>query len=133
MAARFSSGGTETMEAQRMIKALYKYDHCQDATSIKDPMKRLATADKQRDRAAVAGLLGFVNMVTDKLKELVDTSNSNHLSISDKSAMAATLDSKSLAERPTRRGRTYHLAIAHRVDTWTIRLAHEAKHQQGEE
>jgi hypothetical protein len=121
------------MAAQRMIKALYKYDHCHDATLIKDTMKRLATADKQRDRAAIAALPRFVHMATDKLKVLMDTSNSNRLSVSDKSAMAATLDSKSLAERPARRGGAFHLAIAHVVDTLTIRLAHEAMHQQGEE
>ena len=65
-AARFSSGGTEIMEAQRKIKAAYTYDHCHGAASIKGIMKRLATANKQWDRAAFVALKGFANLVIDK-------------------------------------------------------------------
>ena len=94
------------MEAQRKIKVAYKYDHCHDAASIKETMKRLATADEQRDRVAVAVPKGFANMVTDTLKELVDTSNSYHIFTSDESALATASDSESLAERSARRGQT---------------------------
>ena len=77
-AARFISGGTEIMEAQRKIKAAYKYNHCHDDASIKERMKRLATADEQRDGEAVAVPARFANLVTDRLKELVTgTKDSN--------------------------------------------------------
>ena len=97
-AARFSSGGTEIMETQRKIKTPYKYNHCHSAALIKKIMKQLATADKQRDRAAVVTPKGFANLVTDNLQELVDADNSN-LFTEDKSAPAATSDSESSAER----------------------------------
>ena len=104
-AARFSSGGTEIMEAQRKIKAAYKYDHRHDDASIKEVMKHLATADEQRDRAAVAAPAGFANLVTTKLKELVAGSEGEYTS-DEESAMAATSDSESSVERSTRgRGR----------------------------
>ena len=93
------------MEAQRKIKASYNYDYCHDAASIKEIMKRLATANEQRDRTAIAAPKGFANMVTDKLRELVDTSDSDALSTTDESVMTATSDSGSTAERPARRGR----------------------------
>jgi hypothetical protein len=41
----------------------------------------------------VAAPKGFPNLVTDKLKELVDADGSDHFFTSDKSAMAATLES----------------------------------------
>jgi phosphotransferase system HPr-like phosphotransfer protein len=107
-AAKFSSGGTEIREAQRKIKASYKYDHSHNDASIKEIMKRLATADEQRDRATIAAPTGFANLVTDKLKELVaGTEESDTIFSSDEeSAMAATSDSESSAERPARgRGR----------------------------
>ena len=122
-AAGFSNGGTEIMEAQRKIKAAYKYDHRHDDALIKEIMKKLATADEQRDRAVVAAPAGFANLVTERLKELKTGTNmdelrrlltgteasnaSNHLFTSGKeSAMAATSDDDSLVERTARsRGR----------------------------
>ena len=56
------------MEAQRKIKASYKYDHAYNAASVKVIMKILATADKQRNRTAVLVPKVYVNMVTDKLQ-----------------------------------------------------------------
>ena len=118
--ARFSSGGTEIMEAQRRIKAAYKCNHHHDDASIKEVMKRLATANEQRDRTAVAAPAGFANLVTERLKELATGTDmdklrelvagmedSKHLFTSDEeSAMAATSDDDSLVERPARgRGR----------------------------
>jgi len=122
-AARFSSGGTEIMEAQRKIKAAYKYDHRHDDASIKDIMKKLATADEQRDRAAVAAPAGFANLVTAKLKGLKTGSNMDELrrlvagteesdgsskmfTSDEESAMAATSDDDSSVETQARsRGR----------------------------
>ena len=123
-AARFSSGGTEIMEAQRKIKASYKYDHCHDDDSIKEIMRRLATADEQRDRAAVAAPTGFANLVTDKLKELVDVSDSDPVFTSDdESAMAATSDSESSAERPARRGRASQRKAVRKTSRRTARTS----------
>ena len=122
-AARFSSGGTEIMEAQRKIKAAYKYDHRNDDASIKDIMKKLATADEQRDRMAVAAPAGFANLVTEKLKGLKTGSNmdelrrlvagteesdgsSKMLTSDEESAVAATSDDDSSVEKQARsRGR----------------------------
>ena len=104
-AARFSSRGAEIMEAQRKIKAAYNYDHSHDADSIKVIMKLLATANEQRDRTTIEAPKSFANMVTNKLWELVDASDSGSLSATGESAMAATSDSGSMAERPARKGR----------------------------
>ena len=53
-AARFNSGGTEIGDAQRKIRAAYRYNHVHDDTLIKFIMKKIATADEQRDRAAIS-------------------------------------------------------------------------------
>ena len=54
-AARFDSGGTEIGDAQRKIRAAYRYNHVHDDASIKFIMKQIATADEQRDRGAISG------------------------------------------------------------------------------
>ena len=72
------------METQRKIKTAYNCDHSHDADSIKEVMKLLATAGEQRDRTAIKALKGFANMVTNKLQELVDASDSDSLSTTDR-------------------------------------------------
>ena len=44
---------------------------------LKQIMQRLVTADKQRNRTAVLAPKGFVNMMMDKLQELVHVEDSN--------------------------------------------------------
>ena len=64
-AARLSRGGTEIAEAQRKIRAVYKYNHTHNDASIKLVMKEIATADEQRDITAISGSTGgMANMVT---------------------------------------------------------------------
>ena len=122
-AARFSSRGAEIMEAQRKIKVAYNYDHSHDADSIKVIMKLLATADEQRDRTAIKAPKGFANMATNKLRELVDVSDSDSLSTTDESAMAATSDSGSTTERPARRGRASQRKATRRTARRTARTS----------
>ena len=98
-ATRFSSGGT-----------------AHDTDLINDIMKRVASADNQRNRTAVPGLKGFENLVTNKLQELVDAEDNNFFT-KDKSYTTATLECKSSAERLTHRGRASQWKASRRISS----------------
>ena len=106
-AAQFSSGGTEILEAQRKIRAMYAYNHAHNDASIKDMMKEIATADEQRDRAEILGPTGGLsNMVTERLHQMVMEAGQETSDSEEESAMAATSESEISVERKSsRRGR----------------------------
>ena len=88
-----------------MIRAAYRYNHVHDDTSIKFIMKQLATADEQRDRAAISGTSsGMANMV---MQQMMQAAGEETSASEEERAFAATLESKSSVEkRRGRRGRT---------------------------
>ena len=70
-------------------------------------MKEIATADKQRYRAAILGPTGGIaNMVTERLQQMVMEAGEETSNLEEESAMAVTLESDSSVERKSsRRGR----------------------------
>ena len=99
-AARFDSRGTEIGDAQQKIRAAYRYNHVHDDTSIKFIMKKIATADEQRDRAAISGTSsGMANMV---MQQMMQATGDETSASEEETAFAATLVEK----RRVRRGRT---------------------------
>ena len=99
--------GSELAEAQRKIKAKYLYNKVHDADSTVDMMKYLAAADEQQNHQEATApenseTARMVNLGIERLQQLVkQPPPSDYASINrdDKSAMAATLDSESLAEK----------------------------------
>ena len=106
-AAQLSRGGTDIAEAQRKIRAMYKYNHAHNDASIKLVMKDIATVDEQRDRTVISGPTGgMANMVTERLQKMVMEAGEETSNSEEESAMAATSESDSSVERKSsRRGR----------------------------
>ena len=93
MAARFDSGATEIGDTQQKIRAAYRYNHVRDDTSIKFIMKKIATADKQRDRAAISGTSsGMANMF---MQQMMQAAGDETSASEEERAFAATSESES--------------------------------------
>ena len=103
-AARFDSGGTENGDAQRKIRAAYRYNHVHDDTSIKFIMKQITTADEQRDLATISGTSsGMANMV---MQQMMQAAGNETSASEEERAFAATSESESSVEKQRiRRGR----------------------------
>ena len=124
---------------------MYAYNHAHDNASIKLMMKEIATADKQRDCAAISGPTGGIsNMFTEMLQQMVMEAEENTSYSEEESAMAATLESDSSVERKSSRrtrkeigtqvvphgGGAVQLPLPTAFDQGAVRGAHE-EHQQG--
>ena len=69
---------------------MYAYNHTHNDALIKLTMKEIATADKQRDHAAISGPTGGIaNMVTERLEQMVMEAGEETSDLEEESAMAS--------------------------------------------